>query len=152
MTNFGFDPEREFYDVTSQEGFAMLVEDLQPLVGHERWDEFDNEENRKILRQAFGNKVSLTEAKNIFDRLRRTNRILSNEDREEVAEEVETRVDDRPRGVDGYPLSEHEIFYSTQPAFAIRERIKTDRAFANFARGQISSEVTLAEDGEQQKY
>jgi hypothetical protein len=149
MTFDGFDPEREFYDLTSQEGLSNLVEDLQPLVGYELWEEFDNTENGEILRQAFGDKVSLSEAKNIFDRMRRTNRILSNEDREEVAEEVETPADDRPRGVDGYPLSEHEIFYSTQPAFAIRQRIKTDQAFARFARGQMTHEFKLAEDAEQ---
>jgi len=151
MTFDGFDPEREFYDLKTQQGLSNLVEDLQPLVGHERWEEYDNEENGRILRQAFGDKVSLSEAKSIFDRLCRTNRILSNEDREEAAseDEVETPVDDRPRGVDGYPLSEHEIFYSTQSAFAIRQRIKTDHAFARFARGQMSHEFKLAEDAEQ---
>src|SRR6266576_2291882 len=118
MTFDGFDPDREFYDLKTQDGLTRLVEDLTPMVGYDRWDEFDNAENGAILREAFGDRVSLTEAKNIFDRLRRTNRILSTEDREaEVIEEVETTpADDRPRGADGHLLSEREIFYSTQPA------------------------------------
>jgi hypothetical protein len=151
MTDFGFDPAREFYDLKTQEGIDGLVEDLQPLVGYERWEEFDNAENGAILREAFGDRVSLTEAKNIFDRLRRTNRILSTEDREEVAEEVETPVDDRPRGADGHPLSEHEIFYSTQSSLAIRERISSDRAFAEFARVQMAGEFNLADGAERPK-
>ncbi len=151
MTFDGFDPDREFYDLKTEDGLTRLVEDLQPLVGYERWEEFDNAENGEILREAFGDKVSLSEARSIFDRLRRTNRILSNEDREEVAEEVETPADDRPRGADGHILSEHEIFYSKQPAIAIRERIKTDRAFAEFARAQMASEFNLADGAERLK-
>jgi hypothetical protein len=153
MTFDGFDPEREFYDLKTQDGLKRLVEDLTPLVGYELWDEFDNAENGQILREAFGDRVSLSEAKNIFDRLRRTNRILSNDDREEAeaTEELETAVDDRPRGADGHLLSEHEIFYNTQPALAIRERIKTDRAFAEFARAQMAGEVVLADGAEPSK-
>jgi len=152
MTFDGFDPEREFYDLKTQDGLLTLVEDLTPMVGYERWEEFDNAENGQILRQAFGDKISLSDAKNIFDRLRRTNRILSNSDREaEVTEEVETPADDRPRGTDGHLLSEREIFYSTQPALAIRERIKTDKAFAEFARTQMAGEFSLADGAERQK-
>src|SRR6266478_2507775 len=136
----GFDPNRFVYRVTNPDGFKSLLDDVRSMVGASNFDTYDNEENCKILEQAFGTEISLTNALNIYARFHSTNRIISTEDREAAkqealeAEQAEQVVDDTPQP------SEHELFYATKTSREIRERIARDRDFAKFARAQMAGE------------
>ena len=90
--------------------------------------------------------ISLSDFMTLFERLRRTRRIRSNEEiAEEDATEEPEHVDDRPRE------SENELFYRTKTAREIRERIKAEpaSAFAKFAKARMTAEFQQTGDGVQ---
>src|SRR6267378_1116077 len=108
----GFNPDREIYHLSDSGDLAALVDDLRSIVGSV-WDAYDNPENGAILRQAFGNEASLTQAKDIFNRYRLTNRIISTSDREAAVETEEVEI---PQTV----AQEHEEFFARKGASEIR--------------------------------
>jgi hypothetical protein len=144
-----FDPSREFYQLTSSEGLAALVDDLRSIVGAENWDAYDNRQNGEILREAFGDKVSLTQARELFTNYRLTNRIVRTEDREAAPEFQE--VDDRPRNEDGTFKSEFQEFFEANTASAIRARAAHDLEFGKWFRATLAGGMTQAADGVEQQ-
>ena len=138
-----FSPDREFYKLPT--GFQTLLEDARDLIGHDEFDEYDSPETGEAIRDALDGEtqISLSGFVNLFERLRTTGRIRTNDDLEVEASEEEPEKETPV----GPTLSEHEEFYTTHTAQAIRERIRTDKKFAEFARAQMAGETQQAGDG-----
>jgi hypothetical protein len=136
-----FSPDREFYKLPV--GYQTLLEDARDLIGHEEFDQYDSPATGEAIRDALNGEtqISLTGFVNLFERLQTTGRIKTNEDLEAEAVEEEPE-EETPAGP---TLSEHEQFYQTHTAQQIRERIRTDKPFAEFARAQMAGEVQQAD-------
>jgi hypothetical protein len=140
-----FNAERTLYQLP--DGLAELIEDVRSILG-DALRECDSTETGEVLSDAMRGKteISLSDFMALFERLRRTRRIRSNEEiaEEEAAEQSEPEsVDDRPRE------SENELFYRTKTAREIRERIKAEPAsdFAKFAKTKMVGEFQPPGDG-----
>jgi len=128
------------YQLTNPEGIKALGDDLRSLVGAAVFDAYDNLENGRILKEAFGDEISLSEAQRIFNQYRLTNRIVSTEYGEATVEAEEVEI---PQTV----AQEHELFFARKSASEIRARMKVDQAFGAYARTQMGNELIQAEDG-----
>jgi hypothetical protein len=145
-----FDPDRTKYQL-SDEGLEALVKDATEFLG-DSFKECDSVRTYTVLLKHLEGitEISLTEFMNLFERLRSTKRITTNEElaaEEAATEETELElVDSRPRE------SENELFYRTKTAREIRERIKAEPAsdFAKFARAKIAVEFQSPDDGVRQ--
>jgi hypothetical protein len=123
-------------------GLAELIDDARSILGDE-FNECDSTETGDVLAKHLKglDEISLTDFMNLFDRLRRTRRIRSNE---EIAEEDQ---EPEPPVIEDDPRSDFEIFYATKTAREIRERIAAEPAFAKYARTQMAAEVQQSGDG-----
>jgi hypothetical protein len=142
-----FSPDRTKYLLP--DGLVELIDDVRSFLGDE-FTECDSTETGEVLAKHLKglDEISLTDFANLFDRLRRTRRIRSNE---EIAEEEDAQ-EQEPEPVDNHPReSENELFYRTKTAREIRERIKAEpaSAFAKFAKARMVGEFQQTGDGVQ---
>jgi hypothetical protein len=123
------------------DALAELIDDVRSVLGDE-FNECDSQQTGEVLAKHLKglNEISLSDFMALFDRLRSTRRIRSNEEIAEEDQEPEPVIEDDSR-------SEFEIFYDTKTAREIRERIAAEPAFAKYARTQMAAEVQQSGDG-----